>query len=133
MLAPVLNLFCVSPLPQDFPDAPNRSGTDFLALDVGLGAETRFQWDVSAWITSRGLKPACVAGQDLFAVPPFPGENFPCELPLFRLGSRNKQTWSKPEYDSHPGSKPRWTLSLKQGPQVKPRLDPLIATHFADL
>lgn len=42
MLAPVLNLFCVSPLPQDFSDAPNRSGTDFLALDVGLGAETRF-------------------------------------------------------------------------------------------
>lgn len=77
MLAPVLCLFSVFPLPQDFSDAPIKSGRDFPALDAGLGPETPF----TGGMLARGHKPrleTCLhSWLDFFAFLPLPGEKFP--------------------------------------------------------
>lgn len=98
-LAPVLHLFCLCFLSQDFSDPPIRSGIAFPALDSGLGPVTCFDWwDVSTCDISRGLKPAC----DRLAFWQVYYRERKASLPgaVPSAGPQKEQAWSRPGSNS---------------------------------
>lgn len=130
-LAPVLHLFCLCFLSQDFSDPPIRSGIAFPALDSGLGPVTCFDWwDVSTCDISRGLKPAC----DRLAFWQVYYRERKASLPgaVPSAGPQKEQAWSRPG-PTHGERKHRGTHGLKQGHQLEPSLVLLIGIHADDL